>query len=343
MSIKESIVHGCKKFGRAVYAKSPTLLVIGGTVGLVIAGVVACKETKEKFDQIVTEHKEQVQLAKDIRDGVVELESSKGLEGDEKAYRKHLAYVYLCTTWKFIKAYFPALLLGGASVAGIFGGFGILNGWHKIAVAECYAYATTLKDYRGRVQDILGFDKEREIFLNAENAIRTDTEVDPETGEETPQSYETLVGKERKGPFSYICDESTMCSFAMYRSDADFRNGLYIKVRTAMEYLSRHDQITLYDLMRHFWNDEYLRKHSETFTHGWWADNPFTEPLDPICPITYDVKLISEPGQPRRYEVTFYPQGDIVHAMAAKREQDRRARKFTKDIRTTVRPAAATA
>lgn len=339
MGFKESLVHGCKKVGRAIYAKSPTLLAIGGTVGLVVAGVIACKETKEHFDDIIAEHREKVQLAKDIRDGVVELESAEGLEGDEKAYRKHLAYVYCCTLWKFVKCYFPAILLAGASVTGIFGGFGILNGWHKAAVAECYAYATTLTSYRGRMQNILGFEKEQEIFLDAERTVRTDTVTDPETGEEKEKSYETLVGKERKGPFSYICDESTMCSFAMYRSDADFRNGLYIKVRTAMEYLSRHDQITLYDLMRHFWNDEYLRKHSETFTHGWWADNPFTEPLDPICPITYDVKMISEPGQPRRYEVTFYPQGDIVHAMAAKREQERKERKFSKDIRTRVRPA----
>lgn len=342
MGFKESLVHGAKKLGRAIYAKSPTLLVVGGTVGLVVAGVVACKETKEKFDQIIEEHKAAVQAAKDIRDGVVEIPSCT-TEEYAKDYKKHLTYIYLQTICKFFKAYAPALLMAIASITMIFSGHHILAGWHKFAVAQGYAYLTGWEEYRKRVAGVVGDEREREIYTDSATVVATDKIKNPETGEEEDKSFETLAGSEHRGPYTYICSEETMCSYSMYNSDADFRKGLYLKIRTGIEYLSRHDQITLYDLMRHFWNDDYLRKHSETFTDGWWVDNPLCGPLDPVTPIEYEVKLISEPGEPRKYEVTFHPQGNIVHAMAAKREQERREKRFDKKVKTFVRPAQATA
>ena len=151
MSFKSKITGLAVKAGKRLQQKCPTLMVVGGVAGLVVAGVLACKETHEQLDNVIAEHKEKVQAIKDIRDGVVVLDEISTEEYAEKKYKKHLLHIYLCTICKLAKVYAPAFLLATASVFSILWGHKIVTKRHLAAVAECYAVRETLNEYRKRV------------------------------------------------------------------------------------------------------------------------------------------------------------------------------------------------
>lgn len=344
MSIIETVTSGARRLGRALYAKSPTLLVVGGTVGLVAAGVIACIETKENFDQVMAEHRENVQKCKDIRDGKVKIKKYT-TEEYQKVYKKQLTYEYWRTVCKFFKVYLPSLLIAAGSIGMILSGHHILNGWFKDAVDQGLMYLGTLTEYRKRVAGVVGEEKEKLIYLDANEELVNDKITDPETGSEMDVITEQLIGNaDTKLPHTYIADETTMCSWAMCHSDADFRRELAIKLRVINDYFERNgdDGVTLHELMNHFWKGEYLKQHPEVRTDGWLRNNPFVTSSDEIRPIEADVRLISAPGEPRRYSVTFNAQGNIVRAMEMMKDTERaerKARRFkNKKVVTSLRP-----
>lgn len=338
MAFKEKFLFGAKKLGRAISAKSPTLLVVGGTIGLIAAGVIACKETATELSSVIEEHKKQVAAIKDIRDGVVTLPDCTTEEYAEKKYKKHLTNVYLQTVCKLAKVYAPALILAVASSVAILSGHKILTKRHLAAVAECYAIQETLTDYRKRVAGKLGDEAERLLFLDGENALITDQEVDPETGEVKDVSHEGLVGPERKMSYTYIADQETIRDWAWNSSDAQFRKYISIQEHNLNEIMENggSDSFTLRDAMKRLWKDSFIAKNPEVFTHGWMRDNPYTK-LDEVHPICIDVKLISAPGEARRYAVTFNCQGDIQHVASAYKSKEREMKRIAKKVTARIK------
>lgn len=333
MSIKTMFVSGAKKAGRWLSAKSPTIMVVGGTIGLVVAGVVACKETHDKLDGILEEHKQKVQALKDIRDGKVVLDEYTTEEYAEKYYKKHLFHLYLALTGKLLKAFAPALILALLSTIAILTGHKILSVRHLTAVASCYQVTNEYNAYRGKVREVLGEDKELELATGAQKAVITDTIVDPETGEAKTESHEGLVGDDSMTKWSYIADRSTVCDYVWnVNSDAQFRHLLELRVDDACRALKSCKQVVLKDVMKCFWTPEFLVKHPEVLVDGWWTDNPLAPELDPERPIGYSVKLIEgELGHgDRRYVVTFFPQGNIQEAGRAAKAAESSKKKLDK-------------
>lgn len=331
MGFKETIVHGAKKLGRTISAKSPTIMVVGGTIALVAAGVLACKQTRSKLDEVISEHKEKKQALQDLRDGVVVLDEYTTEEYAEKYYKKHLTNLYLQTVCKLAKVYALPLLLAAMGITSIFAGHRILSVRHLKAVADTFAVREAFSEYRGRVADRIGAEEEKLLYLNGEKAIVTDQEIDPNTGEVRPNSHEETVSLgESKMSYTYICSPETMISFPSTISDGTFRKMLEFRIKSANEYLERHDQTVLGDIMRHFWNDEYCRQHSEIFTDGWWIDNPLAPALDSVHPIVADIKRIPDENGGRKYAVTFNCQGNIAEAMRIAKKQERAERRQEK-------------
>lgn len=331
MGLKETIVDGAKKLGRSLSAKSPTIMVVGGTIALVTAGVIACKQTHSQLDEVIKEHNEKKQALKDIRDGVVVLDEYTTEEYAENHYKKHLTNLYLQTVCKLAKIYALPLLLSALGVASILTGHKVLSARHLKAVADTFMVKEAFSEYRGRVANRLGAEEEKMLYLNSEKGIVTENEVDPITGEVTSSSREENVSLgDSKLPYTYICSPETMISFPQTLSDGTFRRMLEFRIHTANEYYLTHRQAVLGDIMRHFWNDEYITQHSEIFSDGWWLDNPYAPESDPIHPITADVKYISDENGRRKYAVTFNCQGNIADAMRIAKKQERAAKKQEK-------------
>lgn len=332
-----------KLAGKKISAKSPTILVVAGTVGLIAAGVIAAKKSATELNAVLDEHKADKQKLQDIRDGKVVLDEISTEEYAAKKYKKHLTALYIRTGKKLIKVYGPAIVLAILSVLSIFGGHKILTKRFFASVTECYAVRETLNEYRKRVAGKIGDEAEELLFLNAEKEVVTEDVKDPKTGEVKRESAEVLHGPETKGIYRYIVSRETVKPHAWY--DYESRQCEFLD-RTLMvvgnDYLNDHTFLFLKDLMQHVWKDEYICKHPEIVDAGWWRGNPYAEELPLINPVTIKIKKISAPGEESKYEVIFNCQGNIVQAMELANKEKREAKfRYKKRPQGKLRPSAA--
>lgn len=342
MSFKSKIVSFATKAGRRLKAKSPTLMVVGGVAGLVVAGVLACKETHKDLDNIIAEHKEKVQTIKDIRDGVVVLDEISTEEYAEKKYKKHLVHIYLCTICKLAKAYAPAFLLATASIFSILWGHKIITKRHLAAVAECYAVRETLSEYRKRVADKVGEEAEKRIFYNEETEV-VNAKVKDKDGNEKDELRESVVGKGAKQTYTYIISKETIKP-EWWEDDEQFMTKKLhnVLIGPCDNVFDERGELTIIDCMRPMWTREYLKKCPETRTGGWWRANPYSFALPTVAPISGNVHInrISEPNEPLVMSVTFNAQGDIYAAMELAKKEQREAKARFKQ-RAKLKPRSA--
>ena len=101
------------KAGQTVAKNSPTILTVGGVVGIGITIFLACRATL-KAQKVVEDHRER-------REKVEEKFGENGVETD-KEYTRELAKVYGKTAIDMTKLYTVPVVLGVASTVRIIGG-----------------------------------------------------------------------------------------------------------------------------------------------------------------------------------------------------------------------------
>ena len=155
---------------RAQY-HSPTLLLVGGVVGVGATVVLACKATL-KADVVLKEAEKDQQTI----EAITVLDNNKPYTD---ADRKHDLRLYnFKTSVKIAKLYAPAAVVGVVSVAALTQSNRILT---QRNVALTAAYATIEKafnDYRQRVRNELGKQKDEEFYYGVDKrevVIETDS------------------------------------------------------------------------------------------------------------------------------------------------------------------------
>lgn len=161
---KNFIPKGLSRFGSRSILKvkknSPTILVVGGVVGLAATVVVAAKATP-KAQKVVAEHKAERANIGDIpKKGTV----AKEVRKDQQV---QVLELYYNTSLELTKVYGPAVTLGVLSAASVLYGHNLLRGRHLATVAAYSGLSEQFNAYRGRVQKTLGEKAEREIFNGA--------------------------------------------------------------------------------------------------------------------------------------------------------------------------------
>jgi hypothetical protein len=165
---------------------SPEILVIGGVVGTVVAGVMACRATTKVHDIL--------EKAKTNVDEIHEMENEPkykeiykketGEEFTETVAKRELAGVYVRTGMELIKVYAPAVAVGAVSITAILAGNNILR---QRAVAYAAAFTATensFKEYRERVVNRFGKELDKELRYNIKTKEVEETVVQ-EDGTET--------------------------------------------------------------------------------------------------------------------------------------------------------------
>jgi hypothetical protein len=147
-------------------ANSPTILFVGGVAGVVTSTVLACKATL-KVDEVLDEHRK---TAMNIK--TVEHEHYGEID------RKHdLTLLYVQSAVKFTKLYGPAVILGSVSIGMLTKSHNILSKRNAALTAAYTALEKGFKDYRKRVVDEFGEDKDREFRFGkkTETILQEDT------------------------------------------------------------------------------------------------------------------------------------------------------------------------
>lgn len=192
------------KIGRQVLITqkhSPTLLFGAGVVGVVATVVLASRATL-KMEELIGEAEE-----KDVKiDAALELKSDEYTEEDAK---KDSILVKSQTAAKIAKLYAPAIAVGVVSI-GCFTGSHVILSRRNVALTAAYGVVDkAFREYRGRVIDEYGKEKDREFRFGAvEREIAVDT--DDGVGVKTVKGADPKFAEESGGRSGYavLFDES---------------------------------------------------------------------------------------------------------------------------------------
>lgn len=138
---------------------SPEILTAAGVVGTVGSTVLACKATL-KVEDILDEAKKKSNLINAVHNGEIEVDA----EYTDKDYSKDLIVNRTQTAVKLIKLYGPAITLGALSITAILGGQHILRKRNVAVMAAYKLCEESFANYRARVKDELGEEKDRQFY-----------------------------------------------------------------------------------------------------------------------------------------------------------------------------------
>lgn len=153
------------KMGRQVLVAqkhSPTLLFAGGVVGVVATVVLASRATL-RLEEVLSQNEENLELAHSLMTDETKTDYSI------KDYEKDVAYIRIKTAINVTKLYAPTVLIGAASIAALAGGQLVLTKRNAGLVAAYAALEKGFNQYRERVVQEIGVDKDREFRYGVEN------------------------------------------------------------------------------------------------------------------------------------------------------------------------------
>lgn len=175
---------------------SPKILMGAGILGVVTAGVLACRATL-KLEGVVAEANEKIADVKDRRT-VNEFDS-------ESEFNKELTKAHANRVYQVGKLYAAPISVGLVGIGCLLGAHGIMNQRQIALAAAAKAAESTLNEYRKRVADEFGEDKERELRFGL-----TEQEVPQynDKGEVVGTKKELVVGMDPHSPYARIFDET---------------------------------------------------------------------------------------------------------------------------------------
>lgn len=176
--MKQSIKKTTGRTGLVLRKHSPEILMGVGIVGIVGSTVLACKATL-KLEEVLYD----AQHTLDTIDRTLEDEMYEGRYGEEDA-KKDKTIVYAKTAVELGKMYAPAISLGVVSVACLVGSHSIMKRRNVAVVAAYKAVEESFANYRRRVVEEFGKDKDEEYRYGIIRTEETVTETD-ENGKKT--------------------------------------------------------------------------------------------------------------------------------------------------------------
>lgn len=142
---------------------SPHIFFVGGVVGVVAAGVLACRATLQ-LEAALDDIRSDLDAVKKINTG------DSNVDNPQKPYQ-YVAYVSVKSAVVFGKLYGPSVLLGAASVAALTGSHIQLTRRNAALTATVGLAARAYEEYRLRVQEEIGKEREMDVHNNAKEQV----------------------------------------------------------------------------------------------------------------------------------------------------------------------------
>ena len=225
------------KAGLKLKKHSPEILVVGGVVGLVASGVMACKATT-KLSAILDDSKEQIELFDKVAANPEMVKEEYTVEDAEKDKK----IVKVQTAVKVAKLYAPSIAVGVVSIGAIFASNNIMR---KRNVALGAAYATVdraFKDYRNRVVDRFGEELDKELRYNLKTKEVKETVEDENGKKKTVKKNIKYMDSPMPSEFAVIYDDG--CA-GWTKDPEDNKFFLIQQQRYANERLKRRGYLSL--------------------------------------------------------------------------------------------------
>ncbi|MBO7450442.1 MAG: hypothetical protein J6U54_08730 [Clostridiales bacterium] len=226
--------------GSTLYKNADKIL-LGFGIGSVCAGTVSAIMTTTKIKDVIEDHERCM---------------AQALEGPEEGRGKRKFEVYKDTAIDLIKAYGPCVLLTSIGIASIMGSHYILSSRYATLSVAYAAMDQSFKEYRNRVKDVVGAEKEYDIYNNAYEVEEWDSEKDGVDKKGNPITRKEKYYNGSKSPYSFLFCEQGLGNYANpnFQKDDPQANIMFLEQR--QEWLNRkldHKKIVtlaevLYDL-----------------------------------------------------------------------------------------------
>jgi len=161
--------------------KSPGLLFGAGIVGVIGSTVLACRATL-KMEEVLGEAKSKLDMA-------------KGLEHEDYSERdrqKDITTIYVQSGVKVLRAYGPAIIVGGLSIAALTSSHNILSRRNAALMSAYAAMEKGFAEYRARVVEKYGEDEDRNMRYGSRTEVVKEGKVTHQitrVGTDTPSIY----------------------------------------------------------------------------------------------------------------------------------------------------------
>ena len=174
---------------------SPEILLGVGVIGVIGGTALACKATL-KLETELEEHKARLDEV-----------HAEIPEGDPEEV-KELTKVYFATGGRIIKLYAPASAAMTVGLACIIGSHNIQAGRIAGLAAAYSAATTTLDEYRGRVREEIGEEKELDIYRNVGEGEIEVTKTLKSGKEKVVKQKVPTLDPDHRSMYTFIFDES---------------------------------------------------------------------------------------------------------------------------------------
>lgn len=229
---------------------SPHIFFAGGVVGVVGAAVLACKATL-KLEATIDEVKQDLVEVKEKHD-------DPNASYPEKQYTKDLGRAYGVSVYKFGRLYGPSVAVGVVSIAALTGSHIQMTKRNTALTATVAAISKAYEEYRVRVREELGEERELELYRN----VRED--ADPVTGE-----LVQTVNPSKYSPYARCFDEAN----PNWENSAELN---YIFIKCQQEYANHRLHTRGYVLLNEVYASLGFEYTSPGAVVGWVYD-PYAE------------------------------------------------------------------
>jgi hypothetical protein len=183
---------------------SPHIFFAGGMVGMVGSTVLACRATL-KLSETLDEINKDINDFKNLR---VEIEEDHAGYYQPDQYNKDLFYVHVKAAYKITKLYAPSVGLGIVSIAALSGSHVQLSRRNTALMAAYATVQTAFNEYRTRVREELGEEKELDVYHGArlekitdeDGKTRTVKAIDPTKRSMYSRIFDEYSEKWQKDP-----------------------------------------------------------------------------------------------------------------------------------------------
>lgn len=144
---------------------SPNIFFAGGLIGVVTSTVLACRATLN-LHYTLDSIQEEIESVK-VKHMALISKSGDQVQA-EKDFHRELSTVYALGAYRITKLYAPSIMLGSISIAALTGSHVALTR-RNAALSAAYAAVTRAYDeYRSRVREEVGDEREKELYYNVE-------------------------------------------------------------------------------------------------------------------------------------------------------------------------------
>ena len=220
MSLLQTISKGVGKVTIQLSKHAPEILIGVGIVGFGGCVMTACRNTIKCKDEL-DEKKEELAAVRDRKD---DFET-------EKEYNKEITTLHIQRLGIVVRNYAAPVIIGGLAVSCVLYSHHILAKRNAALMAAYAAVDKAFKEYRKRVKDELGEDKDREFLYGMKKVKKLDMIEVNENGEEvTKKADGTVIDPNLYSQYAVFFDEASPC----WQKSAEYNKSFLVSIQNNM-------------------------------------------------------------------------------------------------------------